>query len=479
MKQPATPHRRAIAALLAAAAFPSAPALAQDTAPPAQAAPAPAPAPAAQPPVVRIAPPPPPVSSPQPMPTPPSVLIDTDTLDAEAEREAEEVQAAEPVARSPRNRVATRRRLEAPAPRAAAAPESTGPAVEASPPDAVAPLPDAFTPLPEPIAPPPTAEPQAPLPAEPSRMTPAAIWPWALGGLLVAALALFAWRRRRTRDVHYDEEFAAGPPAEADYPPQPSMIEPALDEPVAEAAPPVEAAPAPAWEDAREDAGRITTNLSRLGAGAAAGAAAAGVAADATAETPPADETPAEIAPTVEAVAVEESDPAAVAAMAAASDPDAGRPWLEFMMRPLRAGTNEDGATVEFELTIGNTGSVAAEGVRVSSWMFAADSGTEAERLLIEPPAGAHLSEVTIEPGGGARVEAVIALPRAGLGGTVLPVVVADARYPLPDGGEGHTAASFAIGVPSGDVLEPFSVDQPSGLHEHVEARLHGEPQRT
>jgi len=83
-----------------------------------------------------------------------------------------------------------------------------------------------------------------------------------------------------------------------------------------------------------------------------------------------------------------------------------------------------------------------------------------------------------IAPGDGARVDATIALPREQLRDDVLPVVVADARYRLPGGGEGRTSARFAVGLPSGDGLAPFAVDLPSGLRDDVEARLHGEPER-
>ena len=66
-----------------------------------------------------------------------------------------------------------------------------------------------------------------------------------------------------------------------------------------------------------------------------------------------------------------------------------GRPWLEFLMRPVRAGTSQDDAIVQFELTVGNTGDVAARDVRISTWMVAAGEGTDMERSLIEPPADA------------------------------------------------------------------------------------------
>ncbi len=173
------------------------------------------------------------------------------------------------------------------------------------------------------------------------------------------------------------------------------------------------------------------------------------------------------------------ADPGDVAAMAASSQPEAGRPWLEFLMRPVRAGTDADKAVVEFALVVGNTGSVPARDVRISTWMFAdGDTGTEMERSLIEPPADAKRTTTSIAPGDGAQVDTAIALPRDELRGKVLPVIVADARYTLPDGSEGRTSARFAVGLPNGEGLEPFTVDLPTGLREDVEARLHGAPQR-
>jgi hypothetical protein len=135
---------------------------------------------------------------------------------------------------------------------------------------------------------------------------------------------------------------------------------------------------------------------------------------------------------------------------------------------------------VEFELTVGNTGSVPARDVRISTWMFAAGSAQESEmeRMLVEPPADASVSEATIDAGDATRVEARIALPRAGLDQSVLPVVVADARYRLPDGSEGRTAASFAVGLADGETISPFQADDGSGMHEDIGSRLHGELHR-
>jgi hypothetical protein len=57
--------------------------------------------------------------------------------------------------------------------------------------------------------------------------------------------------------------------------------------------------------------------------------------------------------------------------------------------------------------------------------------------------------------------------------------VVADALYRLPDGSEARTSVSFAVGVPFQGELAHFDVENPSGLHEGLEARLRREPQHS
>ena len=156
----------------------------------------------------------------------------------------------------------------------------------------------------------------------------------------------------------------------------------------------------------------------------------------------------------------------------------AGRPELELAMRPVRAGVSGDDARVEFELTVDNRGPVAAEDVRITTWMLAAGS-SEAESALIVPRDHADTPAVTIGAGEARTVQALVALPTAEVDGdAVLPVVVADARYRLPDGSEGRTSASFAVGVPDGEELAHFAVDNPSGLHDDVVARPLGEVER-
>jgi LPXTG-motif cell wall-anchored protein len=384
MKQTLTMHRPALGLLLAAAALPVTPLLAQDAAPP------------TDPPVVAVTPPPvatpPPEETPVYDATPPPLATTPPAVTAPAP-----VAAAPPVrqaspARTTRNVRPTASTARAQAPVRAAAPAAAAPVAEPA-----APAPLAASPVP------PAAEPEV-LPVETAAPAEAissggATWPWLVAGavlLMIAALALFARRRRRRA---YDEVYEAPVAAAA--------------EPEIAAAPLAFAAAAP------------------------------------------------------------------VEAFAATSA--AARPWLDLLMRPVRAGVGDDDAVVEFELTVDNKGTAPARDVRISTWMLAAGSTekSEMERLLIEPPADSQLREVTIDAGAGKRIEAAVALSKAGLEDAILPVVVADARYRLPDGSEGRTSASFAVGVPVDGDLAHFDVEHPSGMHEDVEARARGELQRT
>ena len=305
----------------------------------------------------------------------------------------------------------------------------------------------AEAPITAPVAPAPSAA--LPLETAPIETAPVqdagtrSFLPWIIGaaGLLLLGLAFLMMRRRRRDEEEYLEVYEEAPVAQ-------TIATPPMAEPAPYVAPLITPADIRDRQPVLETA-ETTQSI------------------DATAS--------------VENVSISEPASEDVEAIVASSEPVANRPWIEFMLRPIRAGTTSDDAVVEFELTVGNTGSVAARDVKVSTWMFAAGSAqdSEMEQMLINPPADARVSESTIEPGDGTRVEASISLPKTGLEEMVLPVVVADARYRLADGSEGRTSASFAIGmVAEGETLAPFPTDRASGLIDSVEARLHGDLQR-
>jgi hypothetical protein len=381
---------------------------------------------AAPPPVVTVSPPPPAISAPPPAAAAPAVPTPRiDIVPRTAPPPITTTRAAPPAARTaPRtaSRTVTRTtRAAAPARTAAPAP---APVAAAPPPVAEAPVaapPVAELPPLEPVVE--TAVPvETPAEGGSSMM----LWLLAGGAILIAALAFFGLRgrRRRTDDAVYEETAYEAPVAEAA--PEPSFVRPTADP--------------------------VPTYVAPVAAAAAAPAVA-------------------------EEASVEDADQSDVDALAADSEPVSGRPWLEFLMRPVRAGTSQDDTIVQFELTVGNTGTVAAKDVRISTWMFAGNEGSDMERTLITPPAGASVSEVDIEAGDGTRVDGEISMPKSDRD-TVLPVVHADARYRLPDGTEGRTSASFSVGLPDGDGISPFQLDRATGLIETVEARLYGEPER-
>ncbi len=447
MKQQRLTHRRAAWLLLAAVALPSTPLLAQEppvtdvTVPPVT-VPDPVVVPQSTPPVTQTTP------TPTQNRTPAPATAPTRATEAPA---APERRATTRTARTTA-RAAAPARPEAPARRTTqtAAPAPTpAPAAETAAPAALPPA--ALTPAPLPV---PAQEEAAD--SGPSILT------YVIGGglLLLLGFAFLNMLRHRRRRAEPEEVYYDAPPVvrEPDVYDAPMMAAPV-------------AAGAMLADDEREEVRHIEPEPD-FAEQTMAPAATEELAFDTPAEEPVA---------VAEGVAVADADPADVEALAASSAAPDGRPWLEFLMRPVRAGTSNDSAIVEFELTVGNTGDAPARDVRISTFMFAAGSAQESEmeRMLIDPPANSAVTEVDIAAGDATRVEAAMALPREALSDkTVLPVVVADARYRLPDGTEGRTFAQFEVGIPSAEGLDPFPVDRASGLLEGIEARLHGEPER-
>ena len=436
MKRDPTPLRRA-ALLLAAAALPLTPLAAQDTQPPADTPP------------VDVTPTPTPVPTPtQPVEPTAEPVTPTATQIPEAADATTVAPAPSATRTAPRTtRTAPRTvravptatiRTPAPSPAPAATVAAPAPAAAAPLPADSAAAVGATEVLPEP-EPLPESAGAAPA-AQAQQSDGGSILPWIIGALLLGGLAFLLLRRRRRDDddvIVHDHEYAERaeplPVAHA----EPIHREPAIDAPVAAptvipvAGAPIAAAPAalaamPHAEQHLDRGDGYAEHRRHDGvhdgvpAAAAAGAAAAGAGAGA----------------------------------AAAESAETGRPKLDLLMKPVRAGVTGNEAHVEFELAVTNHGDAAARDVRVSTWMVAAGASSEMERSLIEHPEAETLPDTTIEAGAGRRIETEVTMSTSGVeGDAVLPVVVAEARYRLPDGSEGRTSASFAVGVPDGEEL--------------------------
>lgn len=120
------------------------------------------------------------------------------------------------------------------------------------------------------------------------------------------------------------------------------------------------------------------------------------------------------------------------------------RPWIRLMLQPTRTESNGNRQTVEYQVIVENEGHVPAHDVRISSF----PAGTKASDIvsgLANVTAQTH--QLDIAPGGSVPVNGTVTVPE----GTD-PRLVIDARYPLPDGREGHLAARFGIDVSSDDL---------------------------
>lgn len=411
------------AALLIGAALLATPAFAQDqsvTPPPVvstvpQTTPAPAPAPApSAAPEVTFA------------PAAPTVQTVPDTPKAQTPPRATATRTA---TRTTTTSTTTRQTARTPAPAPAAEAPAPQPAAPVAQP-AAQPAPVAAVPE---TAPAPTQADTAASTITTTEATPRqnSLWPWLLGGALIVAgiIAALLFRRRTEYDEVYEE------PYEPAYVAEPA----AVADPVF--------APRHEPEVAPVIAPMVT--------------------AEELAE-------PVTIAEDAEIVKADSDDVADLTAAA----PHSKRPWLEFGMRPIRAGTSSDEALVELELTVANSGDMPAKDVRISTFLLKEGEAGEMERLLTEhensvPP-------VTIEAGEGTRVDATLALRKDEVqanGANFSPVVVADARYTMADGTEGRTSATFRVGLwNDGDGIEPIGIGRPQ-MHDNVAAELEGVPE--
>lgn len=131
----------------------------------------------------------------------------------------------------------------------------------------------------------------------------------------------------------------------------------------------------------------------------------------------------------------------------------AKRPWIRLTLQPTRAQNSGDRQTVDYQLIVENDGMVPAHDVRVSSFLTGAKGSSTAGGLGIDQ---VKMHHIDVEPGASVPLAGKVTARDGSK-----PKIVADARYLLPDGGEGHIAARFGIDMstPEGsaeveDVLE-------------------------
>lgn len=422
MKHPAIFRPRAV--LLIGAALVSTPALAQQgsTVTPPQVVPT---VPQAE----QVTPPPPTVTPPRLVPTMVQQVPDTPEPQAEPRAAREPAQPRRTATTTVRSTPRTAER----SPRALTPAEARAPVAEAAPVEA----PVAEAPPPVPVAAPePAPAAVETVQAEQTVVRSAPIWPWLVGGALLALAALaFVLFRRRSEYDEFAEEY---------------VEEPVSAEPVVAA--PIVAPSAPPRHEP-EVAPRVMAAAPVL-----------------------ADETPVV---TADEAVVEAADADDLAGIAAGAAPVSHRPWLELGLRPVRAGTLIDEALVEVELIVGNSGDMAAENVRISTFMLPNGSNaSDMEALLLAHANDPAVDPVSIAPGEGKCVDTTLHTSRADLeaqGDTFSPLLVADARYRLPDGSEGRTSATFRIGISddNGGALEPIALGE-RNMHHNVGAELEG-----
>ncbi|WP_066661896.1 MULTISPECIES: hypothetical protein [unclassified Sphingomonas] len=281
----------------------------------------------------------------------------------------------------------------------------------------------------------------------------------ALGGVAALIAGAMLLRRRREDEPYIAEEVAVAAPVEPVDARR--MPDPVVERPVAD---PVAAAPAFVAPRHEPELDARIAPVAR-----------------AKPATPKRDADK----PALENATLSDADPADVAAVLGGASPSGTRPQLELAMRPIRAGMGRRGASVGFELTVANAGGAPAEDVRIGAFILGEHSAqqSEIERMLTNPPSDSSLSAETIAPGDGATLEAMLTMPRDKVDAIIgdddgfTPVLVADARYRLPDGREGRTAAAFRIGRSNGGTqLEPIAIQDDPSMYADVEAELVGVP---
>jgi hypothetical protein len=155
------------------------------------------------------------------------------------------------------------------------------------------------------------------------------------------------------------------------------------------------------------------------------------------------------------------------------------RPWIEIGFQPVRCVVEERQVTIDFELELYNSGSIAAQSVLVETNLFNAGKGQDQELgAFFANPAGRGDQQVSIPPLKRMTVKSQVVVARDRVqifevAGRKLfvPLVAFNAVYRWTGGG-GQTSASYLVGRDTkSDKMAPFRLDLGPRVFRGVGAR--------
>jgi hypothetical protein len=155
------------------------------------------------------------------------------------------------------------------------------------------------------------------------------------------------------------------------------------------------------------------------------------------------------------------------------------RPWIEIGFHPTRFVVEEEQVTIEFDLELFNSGSVAAQAVLLEATLLNASANQDEELgAFFANPVGEGERIVVIPPLKRITVRSQVAVGREHvqvfeIGGrrVCVPLIAMNALYRW-SGGEGQTSVSYLLGRDiKGEKMAPFRLDLGPRLFRGVGAR--------
>ncbi len=161
------------------------------------------------------------------------------------------------------------------------------------------------------------------------------------------------------------------------------------------------------------------------------------------------------------------------------------KPVLEFALQPTQAGIDTLRVSLDYALTVANTGRGAAYEVAVEAWLISASREQDAElaQLFTSAPGAPLMTPFTLIASAQAELtgQAVasrdhIAVITAGERKSYVPVLAVRASYRHGRDGAGVANAAFLVGIPreGQTLLAPIALDRGARRHDRLEARRYG-----